>query len=213
MSSPSPSPSSSATTPVTTPGGGSSNGTAAPPTNPGLAAGSKKTHHHMGLTAAEDGIKLLRCQLERIRQCEMARFTDMGAGLMGIVGPGAGLVGGAGSSGAGSAGGNLFSMFSSEPTVGAPGSAMRARTMMQQRSSRVTFGNAPPGVKTGLGVGNSVGGDRSSSSAAAAAAGQTDDSANGGEESLTPTSTTRHAFSKFEATMYSDLENRYGKGF
>ncbi|KAI7817570.1 hypothetical protein BC939DRAFT_496544 [Gamsiella multidivaricata] len=47
---------------------------------PGVAAGAKK-HHHLSLTAAEDGIKLLRCQLERIRQCEMARFTDMGVGL------------------------------------------------------------------------------------------------------------------------------------
>ncbi|KAF9898695.1 hypothetical protein BX616_003711, partial [Lobosporangium transversale] len=37
--------------------------------------------HHMSLTAAEDGIKLLRCQLERIRQSEMTRFTEMGIGL------------------------------------------------------------------------------------------------------------------------------------
>ncbi|KAF9431905.1 hypothetical protein BGZ76_011537 [Entomortierella beljakovae] len=56
------------------PGGSSSN------LAPGIAAGAKK-HHHLSLTAAEDGIKLLRCQLERIRQCEMTRFTEMGAGL------------------------------------------------------------------------------------------------------------------------------------
>jgi hypothetical protein len=42
--------------------------------------GAKKGHH-LSLTAAEDGIKLLRCQLERIRQCEMTRFTEMGVGL------------------------------------------------------------------------------------------------------------------------------------
>ncbi|KAF9999494.1 hypothetical protein BGZ79_006885 [Entomortierella chlamydospora] len=47
---------------------------------PGVAAGAKK-HHHLSLTAAEDGIKLLRCQLERIRQCEMTRFSEMGVGL------------------------------------------------------------------------------------------------------------------------------------
>ncbi|KAF8985043.1 hypothetical protein BGZ46_006175 [Entomortierella lignicola] len=47
---------------------------------PGIAPGAKK-HHHLSLTAAEDGIKLLKCQLERIRQCEMTRFTEMGIGL------------------------------------------------------------------------------------------------------------------------------------
>ncbi|KAF9167526.1 hypothetical protein DFQ26_004298 [Actinomortierella ambigua] len=203
--------------------GSSTTGSSSSTLNPGLAPGSKKTHH-MGLTAAEDGIKLLRCQLERIRQCEMARFTDMGAGLMGIVGPGAGFVGAGGSNtiSAGSSGGNIFSMFSAESSVGAPGSALRARTMMQQRSTRVTFSsnnnvNNTPGAKGGvvLGAGNtSAGGDHtSSSSSSASAGGQTDDRTNGGDESLTPTSTTRHAFSKFEATMYSDLENRYGKGF
>ncbi|KAF9430706.1 hypothetical protein BGZ94_004697 [Podila epigama] len=51
--------------------------------NPGVASGAKK-HHHLSLTAAEDGIKLLRCQLERIRQSEMTRFTEMGIGLTGL---------------------------------------------------------------------------------------------------------------------------------
>ncbi|KAF9359189.1 hypothetical protein BGX34_008509 [Mortierella sp. NVP85] len=46
----------------------------------GTMPGAKKGHH-LSLTAAEDGIKLLRCQLERIRQCEMTRFTEMGVGL------------------------------------------------------------------------------------------------------------------------------------
>ncbi|KAF9094453.1 hypothetical protein BGX23_002116 [Mortierella sp. AD031] len=58
-------------------GGG---GLAGSSSNPGIAAGAKK-HHHLSLTAAEDGIKLLRCQLERIRQSEITRFTEMGVGL------------------------------------------------------------------------------------------------------------------------------------
>jgi hypothetical protein len=116
--------------------------------NPGVAAGTKK-HHHLSLTAAEDGIKLLRCQLERIRQCEMTRFTEMGVGLTmnySSLYPGGVLVAGAGAGGVnGSAGG----------VTGADGTLM------------------PPTVGSPGKNGDST-------------------------------------FSKFEATLYSDLENRYG---
>ncbi|KAG0224749.1 hypothetical protein BGW42_004886 [Actinomortierella wolfii] len=168
--------------------------------NPGLAAGSKKTHH-MGLTAAEDGIKLLRCQLERIRQCEMARFTDMGAGLMGVMGPGASMVGSS----------NLFPMLSSESAVGAAGSALRARTMMQQRNTRVTFSNSIGG-KSVHGGGVSSGGDGSLATNRAGDTTNDESGPSGGDETMSST-TAGHAFSKFEATMYSDLENQYGKDF
>ncbi|KAF9133431.1 hypothetical protein BGW39_009742 [Mortierella sp. 14UC] len=112
--------------------------------NPGVAAGSKK-HHHLSLTAAEDGIKLLRCQLERIRQSEITRFTEMGVGLTMNY---SGLYPGVGTSGVGAGGVGRV--------MGADGS-----TLM------------PPTV----GVGRKNGAS---------------------------------AFSGFEATLYSELENRYG---
>ncbi|KAG0219717.1 hypothetical protein B0O80DRAFT_430674 [Mortierella sp. GBAus27b] len=59
---------------------GSAPGSSGSGSGPGAAAAAKKGHH-LSLTAAEDGIKLLRCQLERIRQSEMTRFTEMGMGL------------------------------------------------------------------------------------------------------------------------------------
>ncbi|KAG9071809.1 hypothetical protein KI688_006025 [Linnemannia hyalina] len=116
--------------------------------NPGVAAGTKK-HHHLSLTAAEDGIKLLKCQLERIRQCEMTRFAEMGVGLtMNYSGlyPGGVVVANGGNTGVGGAGG----------VTGTDGTLM------------------VPGVGAG---------------------GKNDESTFG---------------SKFEATLYSDLENRYG---
>ncbi|KAF9139468.1 hypothetical protein BGX30_007906 [Mortierella sp. GBA39] len=116
--------------------------------NPGVAAGTKK-HHHLSLTAAEDGIKLLKCQLERIRQCEMTRFAEMGVGLTmnySSLYPGGVDIASGGNNGVGGAGGVTV-------TDG---------TLMV------------PGVGTG---------------------GKNDESTFG---------------SKFEATLYSDLENRYG---
>ncbi|KAG0371793.1 hypothetical protein BGX24_001163 [Mortierella sp. AD032] len=118
--------------------------------NPGVAAGTKK-HHHLSLTAAEDGIKLLRCQLERIRQSEITRFTEMGVGLTmnysGLYpGVGGGTVGGVGGVGG---------------VAGADGTLM------------------PPTVG---GSGGSSSGRKNGDS----------------------------AFSRFEATLYSDLEHRYG---
>ncbi|KAF9908507.1 hypothetical protein EC991_009771 [Linnemannia zychae] len=111
--------------------------------NPGVAAGTKK-HHHLSLTAAEDGIKLLRCQLERIRQSEITRFTEMGVGLTmnySSLYPGIGANAGTGAGGVGG-------------VAGADGSTL-----------------IPPAV--GRKNGDS-------------------------------------AFSRFEATLYSDLEKRYG---
>lgn len=119
--------------------------------NPGVAAGTKK-HHHLSLTAAEDGIKLLRCQLERIRQCEMTRFAEMGVGLTmnySSLYPGGVVIASGGNGGVGGAG-----------VTGADGTLM---------------------VPT---LGGSVG-----------AGGKNGESTFG---------------SKFEATLYSDLENRYG---
>ncbi|KAG0295097.1 hypothetical protein BGZ98_001517 [Dissophora globulifera] len=118
---------------------------------PGLAAGAKK-HHHLSLTAAEDGIKLLRCQLERIRQCEMTRFTEMGVGLMM----------------------NYTGLY-------------------------------PPGAESeALGVSVVSGGVKKNGDDGAGIGGLGDA---GVDENRDATAKT---FSKFEATLYSDLENRYG---
>ncbi|KAF9920919.1 hypothetical protein BGZ65_010821, partial [Modicella reniformis] len=117
---------------------------------PGLAAGAKKGHH-LSLTAAEDGIKLLRCQLERIRLCEMTRFTEMGIGLtMNYTGPyPSAIVSGDKKNGVGiSVKGGSSTVGSTEGSVGDEGE-----------------GDGPDAEKG--------------------------------------------AFSKFEATLYSDLENRY----
>lgn len=116
--------------------------------NPGVAAGTKK-HHHLSLTAAEDGIKLLRCQLERIRQCEMTRFAEMGVGLTM----------------------NYSSLY--------PGGVL------------VASGGAG-GVD--VGVGGVTGADGTLMPPTVGGRGKNGDS----------------TFSKFEATLYSDLENRYG---
>ncbi|KAF9358248.1 hypothetical protein BGX26_002183 [Mortierella sp. AD094] len=116
---------------------------------PGIAAGAKK-HHHLSLTAAEDGIKLLRCQLERIRQCEMTRFSEMGVGLtMNYAGP-------------------------YPPISSAVGSGSLVPGMIDGRNGKV-----------GVGV-NGVNGATANGSSAA------------------------QTFSKFEATLYSDLESRFG---
>ncbi|KAG0215925.1 hypothetical protein BGX28_007151 [Mortierella sp. GBA30] len=132
--------------------------------NPGIAAGSKK-HHHLSLTAAEDGIKLLRCQLERIRQCEMTRFTEMGIGLSM----------------------NYSGLY--------PGGASVTASSANRRGV---------GADHGSDVKNSVNG-------AGVAAGPTGTSVGGKGAGADATSQT---FSKFEATLYSDLENRYGsQGF
>ncbi|KAG0271839.1 hypothetical protein BGZ95_000287 [Linnemannia exigua] len=130
---------------------GSSGSSSSTNMNPGVAAGTKK-HHHLSLTAAEDGIKLLRCQLERIRQSEITRFTEMGVGLtMNYSGLYPGVGGGMnGAVGVGVGG------------VGVGGITGADGTLM------------PPTV----GGGGRKNGDS--------------------------------AFSRFEATLYSDLENRYG---
>ncbi|KAF9961476.1 hypothetical protein BGZ72_003541 [Mortierella alpina] len=135
-----------------------SNGGSSSTLNPGIAAGTKK-HHHLSLTAAEDGIKLLRCQLERIRQCEMTRFTEMGIGLsMNYSGlyPGGSSVSGA-------------------STAGIVAGAVHGLD-----TKNCSGGTLPAGPASG-GVGAvSSGGDA-----------------------------TAQTFSKFEATLYSDLEYRY----
>ncbi|KAF9933489.1 hypothetical protein FBU30_005330 [Linnemannia zychae] len=133
------------------PPGSSSNGnnltgvSSANKLNPGVAAGTKK-HHHLSLTAAEDGIKLLRCQLERIRQSEITRFTEMGIGLtMNYSG--------------------LYPGVNGVPGVGGMTTSPDGALM-------------PPTVESG-------GVARKNSSNVS-------------------------TFSRFEATLYSDLENRYG---
>ncbi|KAF9112109.1 hypothetical protein BGX27_003958 [Mortierella sp. AM989] len=118
---------------------------------PGIAAGAKK-HHHLSLTAAEDGIKLLRCQLERIRQCEMTRFTEMGIGL-----------------------------------------TMNYAGQYTPISNAVRGGSLVPGIIGGRNgeVGHSIIG-------------------NGANGAIVNGNTTAQTFSKFETTLYSDLESRFG---
>ncbi|KAI8597875.1 hypothetical protein EDD21DRAFT_407267 [Dissophora ornata] len=140
----------------------SASGSSASNMTSGLATGAKK-HHHLSLTAAEDGIKLLRCQLERIRQCEMTRFTEMGVGLTM----------------------NYSSLY---PPRG---------------NSFETFGDSlTPDMRRG-GVKNTLHkGDIGSGGSSGGGIDLNGDSmdASGGQ-----------TFSKFEATLYSDLENRYGR--
>ncbi|KAI1321792.1 hypothetical protein EDD11_000068 [Mortierella claussenii] len=144
---------------------------------PGVAAGAKKLqlqqqqqqqHHHLSLTAAEDGIKLLRCQLERIRQSEMTRFSEMGMGLTM----------------------NYPGLYESEGSVRGMGT----------RSKDVTT------VPAGAADGNGGGGSKKISQASG-----------GGPKDMNATEGRGHNGdsasdvneSKFEATLYSDLENRY----
>ncbi|KAF9211059.1 hypothetical protein BGZ59_008573 [Podila verticillata] len=141
--------------------------------NPGVASGAKK-HHHLSLTAAEDGIKLLRCQLERIRQCEMTRFTEMGIGLTmnysGLYQPPSGTASVAGSV----SGGPPESL--GPKTKGKLGGGSSLDTVPEDK------GTSPNGGAT--------------------------QAKKGGAKDKEDT------FSKFEATLYSDLENRYSdKGF
>ncbi|KAG0028799.1 hypothetical protein BGZ81_004411 [Podila clonocystis] len=142
--------------------------------NPGVASGAKK-HHHLSLTAAEDGIKLLRCQLERIRQCEMTRFTEMGIGLTM----------------------NYSSLYQQ------PGSGAASVAGSVSGGPSESLG---PKTKGKLGGGSSLGTvpeDKGSNSNGAAT-----NAKKGGAKDEEGT------FSKFEATLYSDLENRYSdKGF
>lgn len=143
--------------------------------NPGVASGAKK-HHHLSLTAAEDGIKLLRCQLERIRQCEMTRFTEMGIGLTM----------------------NYSSLYQQ------PGSGAASVAGSVSGGPPESLG---PKTKGRLGGGSSLGTvpeDKGSSPNGGAAT----SIKKGGAKDEEGT------FSKFEATLYSDLENRYSdKGF
>ncbi|KAG0267584.1 hypothetical protein BG011_002892 [Mortierella polycephala] len=159
--------------------------------NPGIAAGTKK-HHHLSLTAAEDGIKLLRCQLERIRQCEITRFTEMGMGLSmaysGLYPGGSSVVG----------------------VDDGDDEQAGAATMADLGKKSIGTG------MLGTGAGNNnkcipgVGADGSVGVGAGAGAGLDDVSTGGvvvGEARM-------QTFTKFEATLYSDLENRYGaQGF
>ncbi|KAF9156010.1 hypothetical protein BG015_007688 [Linnemannia schmuckeri] len=138
------------------PPGSNSNGglTGSSSTNhlhPGVAAGTKK-HHHLSLTAAEDGIKLLRCQLERIRQCEMTRFAEMGVGLTM----------------------NYSSLY--------PGGVV------------IAGNGGPEGVSGGAGGVTGAEGTLMPPAIGGRASGKNGES----------------TFSRFEATLYSDLENRYG---
>ncbi|CAO3574021.1 unnamed protein product [Mortierella alpina] len=139
-------------------GAAASNGGSSSTLNPGIAAGTKK-HHHLSLTAAEDGIKLLRCQLERIRQCEMTRFTEMGIGLSM----------------------NYSGLYPGGPSANGASTTGRIAGATHGLDSENCSGGALPTGPASGGVG------------AAAAAGDA----------------TAQTFSKFEATLYSDLEHRY----
>ncbi|KAF9185814.1 hypothetical protein BGZ50_002854 [Haplosporangium sp. Z 11] len=157
--------------------------------NPGIAAGTKK-HHHLSLTAAEDGIKLLRCQLERIRQCEMTRFTEMGMGLSmtysGLYPSGSSVVG---------------ADDDDNERAGAATMVNLGKKSIGTGMLGTDTGNNMKGIP-GVGADGSVG--------AGAGAGL-DDVTTGGAAAGEATMQT---FTKFEATLYSDLENRYGaQGF
>ncbi|KAG0345806.1 hypothetical protein BG004_003052 [Podila humilis] len=151
--------------------------------NPGIASGAKK-HHHLSLTAAEDGIKLLRCQLERIRQSEMTRFTEMGIGLTMNY---ASLYNPAGSgapSVAESVTGGGAAVDSLTATKGGGSQTLAGRG----GSKKVTLGN--------IGAGASTGGKTAVNLEAGVTPGAKVKSGEGkGEEA---------AFTKFEATLYSD---------
>lgn len=141
--------------------------------NPGVASGAKK-HHHLSLTAAEDGIKLLRCQLERIRQSEMTRFTEMGIGLTmnysSLYQPPSGTASVAGS------------------VNGGPPESLGPKT-----KGKLGGGSSLGTVPEDNGMGPNGGATNAKKGGAKDGEG---------------------TFSKFEATLYSDLENRYSdKGF
>ncbi|KAF9291691.1 hypothetical protein BGZ68_002715 [Mortierella alpina] len=139
-------------------GTAASNGGSSSTLNPGIAAGTKK-HHHLSLTAAEDGIKLLRCQLERIRQCEMTRFTEMGIGLSM----------------------NYSGLYPGGSSASGPSSTGRVTGAVHGLNTDNCSGGSLPAGPASAGVG-----------AVAAAS-----------------DATAQTFSKFEATLYSDLEHRY----
>ena len=173
--------------------------------NPGIAAGTKK-HHHLSLTAAEDGIKLLRCQLERIRQSEMTRFTEMGIGLTmnypGLYGPplsasgsefGGGLAS-QGSLGMTLPGGRVFG----SGTLSSRGRAPKAGSWAKGKRSNLDS----TGTMTTAGGGGGGGGVLSGEDGGHDKSGKS--SAN--------TSSELQPFTRFEATLYSDLEHKYGGG-
>ncbi|GJJ77413.1 uncharacterized protein EMPS_09772 [Entomortierella parvispora] len=182
--------------------------------NPGIAAGTKK-HHHLSLTAAEDGIKLLRCQLERIRQSEMTRFAEMGVGLTmnypGLYPPpfsASGSESGTPSSplsslGINTSGGRVFgngALSSSKPPL--PGSLGFRSGLGKKATSPVVASSS----STADGASSNTGGASNSTGGASSSTGAI-------EKPNNKSSTNTAGDSQFEAALYSDLENRYsGQG-